>query len=199
MTRSLVAFLIAWPALAEEPGYLRNAKPLVPREAPPKAVQQLQTMEREFAAGRGLNDYEVRTLGFQRVSCDRRLFSPDGFQIQGDGDLKVTDMGSDNIMAEFPSHFSFVAYDGFNPYRHGISDVDTVSALQFIKVRPWRNGQPLTIKKWVSVTFADEKRAPQRALAVGEFRVMGGTYPLTFVVRETIFSDPPFTVYYLCR
>jgi hypothetical protein len=193
--------MLGW---AQEPGYLRNETPAprAPKPVPAPRVEpdeETALLTAEFARARGLDRYEVRTLDYMRIACARRVFSPDGWQVQGDADLKVTNVGPDYLAAELPSHFSFVSFGGFNPYGNAMSDVDTVSSVVLLNVRRWRDGQVLKIKKLVNVSSTVDNSPPENVPALDEIKVLDGTYPSMFMVRETIYAKTKFTVYFICQ
>jgi hypothetical protein len=209
---SLALGFIVCPLLAaaQEPGYFHIETPPPPAVTPapaappappsrPAPSPSTPLLSSRFSQARGLKDYEVQTLHYQRVSCDRRIFTASGQSIEGDGDLKATKVDPDFLEIEFPAHVSFESYGARNPYQNGVADMDTVTGRQLISVRGWIDGQTLKLRKYVTVSFVQEGTAPKTVRAEDEFRVMDGTYPSTYLVRETVFLDSGFVLYYMCQ
>ncbi|MGZ3723258.1 MAG: hypothetical protein ACXVA9_10025 [Bdellovibrionales bacterium] len=218
MSQFLFAVMI-WPlaVFAQEPGYLTNDSPLpaaprveksapeqttppvrpTPSQAPRKSNQPLLTDQ--FAHARGLKTYEIQTIHYNRIACDRRIFSPSGQSIEGDGDLKAVNVPPDFIEVEFPSHVGFESFNAENPFQNGVSDLETTTSRQLVNVREWVDGRPLILNKRVRVRYSDDKTPPQTVMAVDEIKVKDGTYPSTYIVRETIQTEPKFNLYFICQ
>lgn len=188
----------AKPPLASPPG-VKTPAPEPPPAAPAKKAVARTMMSEEFAKARGLSEGDIRGMHYNRVACARRMFSPDGWLINGDADIKVTNVAGDYLEAEMPAQYSFVAFGGFNPYMNGVSEVTSALALQLVHVKKWPEGKPLRLKKFVEVRFVDENRQPQIVPAIDEVRMLTNAYPPTYLVRETVFLDKPFSLYFFCQ
>jgi hypothetical protein len=189
-----VGVLWASFASAQEPGFLQNPHP-------PSAdlPSQPLVLTAEFARARGLHGYEVRALQYQRVACERRIYTANGWSIEGDADIKITDTGVGLIEANLPSQINFTLFGGPNPYQNGIASMETLPSRRLLNVRYWIDGQILSFYKNVKVTFVDEALAPLTALAKDEIKVIDHSYPETYLVRETVFIPSEFQMYFICQ
>lgn len=193
MKISIIALLLALPAYAQEPGFILNGmqiKKLLPSQPLLKDV---------FAHSRGLKTYEVQTLHYNRIACNRRIFSASGLSIEGDGDVKATNVPPDFIEVEFPTHVSFESFGAHNNFGNGISDMETVTSRELIMVRDWEDGKSLVFRKHMTLRFTEDAKSPQVVPAVAEMRVKDGTYPSTYIIRETIEGPRRFSLYYICQ
>jgi hypothetical protein len=203
-------FILSRMASADEPGYLINEDVQKPIESPPpqkpkhppqpkKASRpklKSYSLNDQFARARGPTRDEVELLYTQRISCNHRLYSPSGWALEGDGDLKVTKIAAGNYEIDFPTFFSF---NEFNPYKNGLSSVRSESPRKLTNLNGWVDGQALQIGKIVAVTAQDPKVKPQRVPAIDELRVLGESYPPMFLVREVVYLDKRFALYMICQ
>lgn len=222
MNRFLFAVaLCSITAAAQEPGYLINESPAAPRvESPapltpigksatqpegqgarltrsPRTPRQPFLAE-QFAHARGLKNYEIQTIHYNRISCDRRIFTASGHSVEGDGDLKAVSVPPDFIEVEFPSHVGFESFQAVNPYQNGLLDLETATSRQLVNVREWTDGKSLILNKKVHVRFTADKPS-QTVPATVEIKVKDGTYPSTYIIRETIEIEPKFNLYFICQ
>lgn len=197
-----IFFIFVRSSLAEEPGHFEVETAPAPRESPsPSPLTNLRRDRRsqlgtEFAKASGLKADQALTLDVQRISCNRRIFSPSGLSLEGEADLKVAHTVADLFEIEFPSYLFFGDH---NPYHNGIDNIETVPGRQLVNMHDWQDGESLRVSKNVVLVFADDKTAPQTVPAVDEFRVIGETYPPTLIVRETIFAEKNFAIYWICQ
>lgn len=208
----LFAALISFSAFAEEPGYMKNETPLpAPAQKPaPSKPPEIKIPERraaqpampllkeKFTRARGLKAYEVQTLHYNRVACQRRIFSQSGLSVEGDADLKSTNVGADMAEIEFPAYINMSSFNSVNPFNNGVVSIETMTGRRLVKTHPWPNEKALVLNKKVTVTF-DDDRAPVLADAVTDIRVTEESYPSTFVVKETVLLPKPFSIYYICQ
>lgn len=190
MIAALILSLVT-PASAE----LKIEAPL---PNPPK-IKSHQILTQEFANARGLSDFEMRSMHYNRVACSRRIFTPSGQSVEGDGDIKVTKVGSNFLEVEFPSQITFTMFGTTNPYKNGVADVETTTSRQLINLRQWQNGQSLALKKLVTVYPEKEDQIPYQTEATVEVRVIDDSYPRLYIVRETVMTEPKFTYYFICE
>lgn len=218
----IVLLFISLAVFAQEPGYLLNDAPAPAKEsrqrAPsPSKIDELAPIEshkplpranvestqdllvEQFARARGLQGYEIQTLPYNRISCDRRLYTANGHSVEGDADIKATNGPPDFLEVEFASHVTFESFGAENPYRNGVSDLETVTSRQLVKVRDWNEGAPLQLTRHMLVRYADDKKLAGSVAAFAEVRVMDGTYPSTYIIREIVKTTPEFTLYYFCQ
>ena len=210
MNRFALLALVSINVWATEPGYLVNEKP----PAPPKVAQAKPppqkpsakpfepapkdskvSLDTEFKRARGLNAAEAQLLDYQRISCDRRIYTQDGETLDGDADLKVTRVNYDLVEAEFPARIYLAVH---NPWQNGLMEIESASPRKLINLRDWQDGQSLKIDKRVSLVPADRSAAPRIARAETEFRIVRDTYPPQFIVRESIAGTPQLTLFYFC-
>lgn len=190
---NLSILLMLTSALAQEPGQLSNELPQGQRH------KDLSVLTTEFAQARGLSAAEIRGMHYNRVACGRRVFTPNGRSLEGDGDLKVTRATFDLYEIEFPSHITFTMFGALNHFRNGVADIDATASRQLINLKDWVDGQSLILSKYVTVYFEDEAQEPHTAMAVSEVKVLRDHLPALYIVRETIFTDRKFSYYYLCE
>jgi hypothetical protein len=119
--------------------------------------------------------------------------------VEGDADLKATDVDGKFLQVELSSHFNFVAFATVNPFKNGVYDAESMSTNQMIRIEPWRDGDSLKLKKYLSIRFIDDEKPPQIVPVVDEIRVIDGVYPPLMLIRETVYTDEPFYLYLLCR
>lgn len=142
----------------------------------------------EAFKSRGLTSTEVMSLHSQRIACARRLYARDGHSLEGDADLKVTQITQDLMEVEFPAH-----------YQIGTSEINTVVLRQLLNVRRWVDGKSLKLTTSVTVNFLDKKEAAQTVPATVEVRVIDGAYPPTFLLKETVMTEKKIEVYFICQ
>ena len=153
-------------------------------------------MKSEFAKAKGLNESQVKTLHFNRVSCARRIYSPAGWSVEGDADLKVTRITPDLFEAEFPSYLALARFD---PYQNGIDRIETGVSRQLVDFGHWHEGRTLKLFKSLMISYVDPNVHSATAYAMDEFKVVGDTYPPTFIVQETVSAQKKFTFYFICQ
>jgi hypothetical protein len=180
-----------------EPGYLKAAPP--PSPTPTVIRPKGPLLEDKFLRARGLKAYEVQTLHYNRVSCVRRLFSQSGLSLEGDADLKSTNVGSDLAEIEFPAHVDFTAFNSVNPFANGVQSIETMTGRRLVRTHPWPDEKPLVITKKVTVRYEAEDKKPELVDSVAEIRVTEESYPSTFIVKETVMLAKRISIYYLCR
>ncbi len=152
----------------------------------------------KFKHARGLKAYEVQTLHYNRVACERRIYSQTGKSVEGDADLKATNTGADLAEIEFPAYINMNSFNSVNPFGNGVESLETMTGRRLIKTHPWPAERSLILEKKINVTFADDRK-PVLAEAVTEVRVSEESYPSTYLVKETIKLPEPFSVFYICR
>lgn len=194
---------------AEEPGYFKLDPPSEVKPAWPKAPTMhfdprgpekmpAPLLAEKFARARGLKAYEVQTLHYNRVACQRRIFSQSGLSIEGDADLKSTSVGDDLAEIEFPAYINMNSFNSVNPFGNGVISLETMTGRRLVKTHPWLGEKPLVLNKKVTVTFDDERK-PVHTDAVTEVRVTEEGYPSTFVIKETILLPNKFSLYFICQ
>jgi len=172
-----------------EPGNLKNHRP----PSKPKYV-----LKEDFARARGLGPYELRSLHYQRVSCGRRVFTPSGQSLEGDGDLKVTQIGVNYVEVDFPSQITFSRYDASNPYKNDIEDIDSDSSRSLVALRHWQDGESLKFTKNITV-HSKTSKSPQKLTSDVEIRVIPDSYPSLFLIRQRFHTNPTITAYFICE
>lgn len=213
----IILSIAPFAAIAEEPGqfHLENPPPEQQPEVKPQPEEHPDSnppaetrtespndhtlLKWEFTNARGLTAFDIRGMQYNRVSCDRRLFAPTGASVEGDGDIKVTHIEPDFVEIEMPSHISFVAYGMVNPYQNGVAEVESLMGRRLLDLQHWSEGQSLRIEKYVTVSFSEENTQPATVQAVDEVRALAGTYPNMYVVKETVFLEKKFSLYFLCQ
>jgi|GEM_PF-5174965 len=190
---TLSVLLFSCAIFAQEPGYLK-ADP--PRRSPPPPSGPL--LADKFQQARGLKSYEVQTLHYNRVACFRRIFSQSGMSIEGDADLKSTNVGADMAEIEFPAYINMTSFNSVNPFGNGVQSIETMTGRRLVKTHPWPVEAALTLSKKVTVRFEDT-RPPQLVDAITEVRVTEGGYPSTYIVKETVLLPQKFSIYFICQ
>lgn len=150
-----------------------------------------------FLNARGLKDFEVQTLHYNRVACARRLFSQSGKSIEGDADIKATSVASDMIEVEFPMYVNFTSFNSVSPFRNEVESLETMTGRRLIKTHPWVGERSLIITKQLKLRY--EKSESQLVSSTAEVRVMEESYPSTFIIKETVMAAKPFSVYFICQ
>lgn len=205
MSRSgflLSCFLLPFTVLAQEPGLFKRSPPVSAKPQAPKAKKYANKpipkplFRTQFEQARGLSKYEIQTLHIQRVACARRIYSPTGWALNGEADLKVVGIVNDLFQIDFPSR---VYLGDFNPYQNGVLEVQTEPFRQVMNFNQWQGDRTFRLQKTVTVTFADESRSPVTVPATDEVRVISETSPPTLIVRETIHTEKNFVLYFICR
>jgi hypothetical protein len=194
---SLILFFALFHLHAQEPGHLVNEN-LIETPPPQTFLEQnhMANLTKEFNRAKGLTDLDARGLQYNRVSCERKIYSPSGWTLEGDADLKVVEAVTGLYEMEFPSHLFL---RDFNPYQNGYVTIETVPSRQLINLKQWKNGQSLKLFKTVRLTKGRDEDDAGTAYVSDEFKVIAETYPATFIVKETIFTSQKFSLYFFCR
>lgn len=161
-------------------------------------AQEPKLLAEKFKRARGMKAYEVQTLHYNRVACQRRIFSQSGTSVEGDADLKSTNVGADLAEIEFPAYIHLSSFNSVNPFDNGVESLETMTGRRLVKTHPWPMEKPLTLNKKVTVTFSDERK-PALVDAIAEVRVTEESYPSTFIIKETVLLPKPFSIFYLCQ
>lgn len=188
MVIELLMLGIAWA----EPGHLKNPEIKVPPK--PKYI-----LKEDFERSKGLSPYELRGLHYSRVSCARRVFTPSGQSLEGDGDLKVTQIGVNYVEVDFPSKITFSLYGARNPFKNDVSDIDSDTSRSLVPLRHWQDGETLKFTKNITVHSTKRTKLPEQLTSDVEVRVLPDSYPPLFIVRQRFHTNPAFTAYFLCE
>ncbi|MGE4131296.1 MAG: hypothetical protein AB7F86_06635 [Bdellovibrionales bacterium] len=191
----LIALLLIVTAKsqAEEPGYYKIDSKTY--RLPGQATANLRQI---FAGARGLHRYEFETLHYNRVACGRRLFTATGESLEGDGDLKATLIPPGFLEIEFPTYLSLGAFGSENPFHNEVGEIETVHGRTLLQLRDWRDGTALSISKQSRLQFISNKPSETVKSRV-EVRVLDGTYPSTYLVREVVETQPKMEIYLVCQ
>jgi hypothetical protein len=202
-TRCVLALLFVVPATAQEPGQIHNGSALPPETKlpPPRSEPERRghfLLHDEFLSARGFSSAEIQAvvMSINRMSCLRRVFSPSGLSLNGDGDLMSTQVAGPLHQLEFRTE---VYLGDFNPFRNGVDFYQTIAVRRLMNFASWVEGQPLRIAKQVALTYDDVMGTTEAVNALDEVRILGDNYPPTYIVRETIFSRRRFHVYFVCQ
>lgn len=210
MKRKVLLFVLlelSLSSFAEEPGFMKNEnlaapmRPIVPVEVPKPAqapntpAARALSLEADFKRARGLDEYEVQTLYFNRIACARHVYTSAGWVIDGDADLKITRVTDRLFEAEFTT---YLFLGNFNPFNNGIHAMNSGVSKQLLNFDKWKKGQPLRLYKTIRLDFGkgEEEKVVS---AQDEFRVLSESYPVTFLVKETVLAKSPFSLYFICQ
>jgi hypothetical protein len=192
MNKIRLVFILLLPisTLAAEPGHLHNENP------PPHTAQAKMDLRQAFAKAKGLSENQLKELHYNRIACARRIYSPAGWSVDGDADLKIVEVTSNLFEAEFPSHLNLASFD---PYQADLDQIETVTSRQLVNFGGWTDGQSMKLFKTVSLSYMDPNTPKATGYVTDEFKIIEDTYPPTFIVKETISVGKNLIFYFVCQ
>jgi len=199
---SFLILILSFACHAQEPGHFDiETQPPPPAASPPPSDNFLKNNHRailreQFNRAKGLSDSDARNLGIQRISCDRRVYSPTGWSLEGNADVKAVAVTADLYEMEFPS--SLYMRD-LNPYQNHVMEIEAVASRQLVDLGHWQDGQSLKIFKTVSVSNVDDDAPAKAVFASDEIKVIEESFPPMYIVKEIVLTEKPFSYYFLCH
>lgn len=166
-------------------------------KTPPPSTKPKKVLADMFAQARGMKAFEVQTLHYNRVACSRRLFTESGASLEGDGDIKATNIGMDLAEVEFPTYIHLSSFNSVSPFDNKVESMETMTGRILIKTHPWKDDLPLKIHKTLNIQFEDGSKKLVESIA--EIRVAEEGYSAGFVIKETVMLPKKFSIYFLCR
>lgn len=119
--------------------------------------------------------------------------------MEGDGDLKVTQISSGLYEMEFVMYVNFDSFGAINPFRNDVATIQSITQRRLFMRDNFTDGQALKLSFPLEIHYNEEGKAPATTEGNFEFRVLDGTYPSTYLARQTVGTDKQFQLFYLCQ